>query len=110
MGDESGLKQWLTWAEEKMKKFGDFAPGVKETKTDCKQASSEEKQNKTDDAKSITNSGDDKPGVAPAAAAPVDNNAMPTPKISHDWYQTETQVVVEVRIKKLSADMVKVGL
>ena len=31
-------------------------------------------------------------------------------QISHDWYQTETQVVVEVRIKKLSADMVKVGV
>ena len=28
----------------------------------------------------------------------------PVPKISQYWYQTETQVVVEVRIKKLKAD------
>ena len=31
-------------------------------------------------------------------------------QISHDWYQTETQVVVEVRIKKLSGDQVKVEM
>ena len=31
-------------------------------------------------------------------------------RITHDWYQTETQVVVEIRIKKLAADMVKVDI
>ena len=31
-------------------------------------------------------------------------------QISHDWYQTETQVVVEVRIKKLTGEMVKVEM
>ena len=30
------------------------------------------------------------------------------PKIKHDWYQTETQVVVEVRIKGLKSEDVKV--
>jgi len=30
------------------------------------------------------------------------------PKIKHDWYQTETQVVVEVRIKALKSEEVKV--
>merc|ERR1719500_483360 len=35
---------------------------------------------------------------------------MPVPKISHDWYQTETQVVVEVRIKKLKADECKIEI
>ena len=31
-------------------------------------------------------------------------------RITHDWYQTETHVVIEVRIKKLAADMVKVDI
>ena len=35
-------------------------------------------------------------------------NAMPAPKIKHDWYQTETHVVVEVRIKGLNPAEVKV--
>lgn len=43
-------------------------------------------------------------------AAPQDPQAMPVPKISHDWYQTETQVVVEVRIKKLKADECKIEI
>lgn len=34
--------------------------------------------------------------------------AMPAPTIKHDWYQTETQIVIEVRIKGLKADEVKV--
>ena len=44
------------------------------------------------------------------AAAQPDPQAMPVPKISHDWYQTETQVVVEVRIKKLKADECKIEI
>ena len=31
-------------------------------------------------------------------------------RITHDWYQTETQVVIEIRIKRLAADMVKVDI
>jgi len=33
---------------------------------------------------------------------------MPTPKISHDWYQTDQFVIVEVRIKGLKHEQVKV--
>ena len=29
-------------------------------------------------------------------------------KVKHDWYQTETHVVIEVRVKGLQADKVKV--
>lgn len=36
------------------------------------------------------------------------NGQMPTPKITHDWYQTDTQVIVEVRIKGLNPEKVKV--
>jgi len=100
LGEESGLKQWMSWCDEKINKFGDFAPGVKSAPS----VVSEEKQNKTDDAKT----GDDNNETKPAPA--VDNNAMPVPKISHDWYQTETHVVVEVRIKKLTANAVKIEM
>ncbi len=33
--------------------------------------------------------------------------AMPAPKIKHDWYQTETTVVVEVRLKGCDREAVK---
>jgi len=105
VGGEAGLKQWMSWCDDKIAKFGDLAPGVK--------------GNKTDDAK-----GGDEKETAPAVAAveseeavavpesvPAPSNSeMPVPKISHDWYQTETQVVVEVRIKKLTGEMVKVEM
>ena len=31
------------------------------------------------------------------------------PKITHDWYQTETQVVIEIRVKKLKPDQVEIA-
>ena len=69
VGEESGLKQWLCWSDEKIQKFGDFAPGVKNT---------EDKSNKTDDAKATSE-------TVPVAAAPtpavVDNDVMPVPKV-----------------------------
>ena len=103
-GGEAGLKQWMVWCDEKIKKFGDSAPGAKTT-------------NKTDDAKSSTDTEavkkvEEKLETAAAAAAEPspanESQAMPVPKITHDWYQTETQVVIEIRIKKLAANMVKV--
>jgi suppressor of G2 allele of SKP1 len=33
---------------------------------------------------------------------------MPDSKVKHDWYQTETHVVIEVRIKGLKPESVKV--
>ena len=71
LGEESGLKQWMSWCDEKINKFGDFAPGVKPAPS----VVSEEKQNKTDDAKT----GDENTETKPAPA--VDNNAMPVPKV-----------------------------
>jgi len=103
LGEEAGLKQWMDWCDEKIKKFGDFAPGVKPTQAPPKT------DNKKEDVAQPP-----KAEVAPsdvlATASPSDPNIMPVPKISHDWYQTETHVVVEVRIKKLSADQCKVDM
>lgn len=33
LGEEAGLKQWMAWCDEKIKKFGEFAPGVKPAPT-----------------------------------------------------------------------------
>lgn len=98
LGDESGLKQWMAWCDEKIKKFGDFAPGVKPSnavpKTDNNKDEVAQPQMATSEKTTPAN----------------DPNTMPVPKISHDWYQTETHVVVEVRIKKLSADQCNVDM
>jgi len=98
LGDESGLKQWMAWCDEKIKKFGDFAPGVKPSnavpRTDNNKDEVAQRQMATSEKTTPAN----------------DPNTMPVPKISHDWYQTETHVVVEVRIKKLSADQCNVDM
>ena len=65
-GSEAGLSQWLVWCDEKIKKFGDAAPGVKTP-------------NKTDDAKS--SSGDSEAVKEAQETASVDNSqAMPVPR------------------------------
>ena len=114
VGSEAGLKQWMSWCDEKIAKFGDFAPGVKAVPV---------KDNKTDDAKARHEAEIVQPEPQTASSS-----EMPVPKvrqytapyqlncivcflqISHDWYQTETHVVVEVRIKKLTGDLVKVDM
>ena len=73
VGEESGLKQWLCWSDEKIQKFGDFAPGVKKI---------EDKSNKTDDAKATSDTVTVAP--SPTAAVAVDNNVMPVPKVFDD--------------------------
>jgi len=94
LGEESGLKQWMSWCDEKIAKFGDFAPGVKQEATKMDIPVDEKPNNST-----------------PMEVEPTpDPSSMPVPKISHDWYQTETMVIVEVRIKKLAADQVKVEM
>merc|ERR1712110_1332486 len=35
---------------------------------------------------------------------------MPIPKIKHDWYQTETQVVIEIRIKGVKPEEAKIAI
>ena len=99
LGTETGLRQWMVWCDEKIEKFGDTAPGVKTVRT----------PNKTDDTKSSSDSEAAKAETAVEPTSPsYDSQAMPVPKITHDWYQTETQVVIEIRIKKLAANMVQV--
>ncbi|XP_076686286.1 suppressor of G2 allele of skp1 [Andrena cerasifolii] len=44
--------------------------------------------------------------VSEKTATAVDNNEMPVPKIRHDWYQTETHVIVTILAK--SAENVKI--
>ena len=96
LGEESGLKQWLTWCDEKIAKFGP-GPGAKKQKEEEAKKEPEPMKTESKDA-------------AGSEAAQLDPQAMPVPKISHDWYQTETQVVVEVRIKKLKADECKIEI
>ena len=70
VGGEAGLKQWMSWCDDKIAKFGDLAPGVK--------------GNKTDDAK-----GGEEKEAAPAPVAAVEpvsvpapsNSEMPVPKV-----------------------------
>ena len=100
LGEEAGLKQWLTWCDEKIAKFGP-GPGAKKQ---------EEEETKMEPEPMKTESKEAAAASQCEAAAQPDPQAMPVPKISHDWYQTETQVVVEVRIKKLKADECKIEI
>lgn len=45
---------------------------------------------------------------ATVPAAADSHNAMPVPKIKHDWYQTEAFVIVTVLVKNLKKEDVKV--
>lgn len=93
LGEESGLKQWMTWCDEKIAKFGS---GKKEPeKIEEKPEENEENSNKQ---------------IQIVPETKYDPQAMPVPKVTHDWYQTETQVVVEVRIKKLKPDECKIEI
>ena len=88
-----GIKQWITWCDEKMEKLGikyekeeqsleakEITKQVKEGLSlsmakDTKEPQSEEKGNKF-----------------VACNSSSEQLQMPIPKIKHDWYQTETQV------------------
>jgi len=100
LGEESGLKQWMSWCDEKIKKFGDYAPGVKQDEVKKVSPPPEEASSNPSPATPME--------VQPTVG--YDSSSMPVPKISHDWYQTETMVIVEVRIKKLAADQVQVEM
>lgn len=114
LGEEPGLKQWMSWCDEKIAKFGDIAPGVAEVSPAKKTASvptlgslatqAPSEQTKASEAKA---SGDAK---VSEASEPVQNTQMPTPTIKHDWYQTETNVVIEIRLKKMKNDDVTVEI
>jgi len=97
LGEEAGLKQWVAWCDEKIAKFGP-GPGVKKEVKVEEVKVEEVKEVKVEEQET-------------AAETTCDTQlSMPVPKISHDWYQTETQVVVEVRIKKLKADECKIQI
>ncbi|XP_068211260.1 protein SGT1 homolog [Palaemon carinicauda] len=80
--------QWIDWSEDRIKRIA-----RKEAKTTCKEMNghSDEKTEKTEESN-------------PPAA-----NVMPAPKIKHDWYQTETHVVITILIKNQKAEDVKVN-
>ena len=66
-GSEAGLSQWLVWCDEKIKKFGDAAPGVKTL-------------NKTDDAKSNSVTEAVKKEEEKETASVDNSQAMPVPR------------------------------
>merc|ERR550534_3452609 len=102
LGEEAGLKQWLTWCDEKIAKFGP-GPGAIKKQEEAKKESEASKMDTTPTTAAAVS-------LSSEAVPQQDPQAMPVPKISHDWYQTETQVVVEVRIKKLKADECKIEI
>jgi len=93
LGDEPGLRQWMTWCDEKIAKCGG---GKKEEK---KEEEKKEEVKKCEEKENVVET-----------TAEYNPQCMPVPKVSHDWYQTETQVVVEVRIKKLKPDECKIEI
>jgi len=101
---DKGVSQWLVWCDEKIKKFGS---GETETKTTSAVPTEENtpspapNNTATSPANATTQSSTDT-NVTPA------KDAMPVPKIKYDWYQTETHVIVEVRIKGLKSEDVSV--
>ena len=126
LGEESGLKQWLVLFNEKIAKFGDVhqvpppvrapVPDTAVTVAEVATANSpavtvaeaapirQEEVRSTGSDKSTSDAGDI------AQTQPEQPNLMPVPKIKHDWYQTETQVVVEVRIKNMKSEDVTVDI
>ena len=66
-GSEAGLSQWLVWCDEKIKKFGDAAPGVKTP-------------NKTDDAKSSSGDSEAAKKEVQETASVDKSQAMPVPR------------------------------
>lgn len=99
--DEYG--QWMAWSEERFKKQEENENKQKEQeKTKCVQESLSEstsnmtlhKDTKTEDRQSNTaNKSENSPSN-------IEKNTMPTPKIKHDWYQTESQVCITIMIKQ----------
>lgn len=106
--DEMGIKQWITWCDEKMEKLGiktdEVEKAAKQIESNIASVESEKPKGPTNDlkmesTKSISSVTDE-----------ISSLHMPLPKIKHDWYQTEIQVVIEVRIKGLKPDEVKINI
>ena len=88
--EEMGIKQWITWCEEKMKKLGIKADDDREETSEMKNTI------KGDEPKELETASPEKVKIIPSSNTNIikDDSVliMPTPKIKHDWYQTETQV------------------
>ena len=98
--DEMGIKQWITWCDEKMQKLGikDDSEDLKPTQKSMVPVKETEKPKIQDEpakginpplASNTETSSDKQPAVV----------AMPVPKIKHDWYQTEAQVCLIILFK-----------
>lgn len=78
--------QWTAWCEERIKKLGlsDNPAESVQSKAESTMANAEN-----------------------AATSTQDPNTMPVPKIKHDWYQTDTHVVITILIKNMKKEDVK---
>lgn len=87
--DEYG--QWMAWCEERFKKQEENENKQKQEKAKIVQESLSESTS------NMTLQQDNK---AESSLSNIANAAMPTPKIKHDWYQTESQVCITIMIKQ----------
>lgn len=105
--DEMGIKQWITWCDEKMEKLGIKTGEGQETQLKSNNSTVEPQKTqvpiKNDEKTEATNN-------ISTVIEEISSLHMPIPKIKHDWYQTETQVVIEVRIKGLKPDEIKIEI
>ena len=95
-----GIKQWITWCDEKMQKLGikDDSEEIKQTQKSKAPAKETEKPKIQDEPAKGINS------PLPSNTETLSNKqpavvAMPVPKIKHDWYQTEAQVCLTILLK-----------
>jgi suppressor of G2 allele of SKP1 len=86
----TGLRQWQVWCDEKMAKEAKKTAEIDALK-----------------AVALAKAKAAEPEVVVKVPVPALVNMHPS-KIKHDWYQTETSVVVEVRIKGLNTNTVTV--
>ena len=88
--DEMGIKQWITWCEEKMKKLGIQVDNNKQENAEINNSA------KGDESKKVeTAIAEEIKDASSSNTIMVEDDSMlkmPIPKIKHDWYQTETQV------------------
>ncbi|XP_076069992.1 suppressor of G2 allele of skp1 isoform X2 [Oratosquilla oratoria] len=120
-GEKAGLNQfsqWADWCDGRIQKVG---PGetlhLQEPlrSIDCLKNIQEVKNSGSDSAVlSLSQTAipktkmDQEKDASSKANTSVDNTAMPTPKIKHDWYQTDSQVVITILIKHMAKEDVKV--
>ena len=98
---KTGLNQWMIWCDEKMEKAKN-ANSDSAVATGASGCSKTEATTTSGPPKNSANSSEEK-----KSSDQVATNIPEQPKIKHDWYQTESTVVVEVRIKGLNKEQVK---